>query len=129
MSTLKVNNLQDINGGNNSTPEQVAQGRAKAWVNFSGQTVTSATDMTGVGDSFNISSVVDNGLGHYTLNFTVAFSNTNYCYTDSGNGTSGGNRELNNVTQNTNSFTFKTRGTSVAAFDPTTVCLAFFGDQ
>ena len=34
MSTLKVNNLQDINGANNSTPEQVAQGRAKFWVTF-----------------------------------------------------------------------------------------------
>ena len=36
MSTLKVNNLQDISGGNNSTPEQVAKGRAKAWLHMKG---------------------------------------------------------------------------------------------
>ena len=78
MSTLKVNNLQDINGANNSTPEQVAQGRAKAWVNFNGAAATAATDMTGVADSFNVSSLIDNGTGQYRVNFTNAMSNANY---------------------------------------------------
>ena len=64
MSTLKVNNLQDINGANNSTPEQVAQGRAKAWVRFDGTGTVSITD------SFNISSITDNGSGRYGFDFT-----------------------------------------------------------
>ena len=34
MSTLKVDNLQTASGGSNSNPEQIFQGRAKAWVNF-----------------------------------------------------------------------------------------------
>ena len=34
MSTLKTANIQDTSGNNNSTPEEINQGRAKAWVNF-----------------------------------------------------------------------------------------------
>jgi len=72
MSTLKVNNLQDINGANNSTPEQVAQGRAKAWVRFNGTGTVSITD------SFNISSIQDNGVGQYAFAFTNNMANANY---------------------------------------------------
>ncbi len=72
MSTLKVNNLQDINGANNSTPEQVAQGRAKAWVRFNGSGTVSITD------SFNVSSMSDNGTGQYAFALTTNMANTNY---------------------------------------------------
>ena len=72
MSTLKVNNLQDINGANNSTPEQVAQGRAKAWVNFNGTGTASKTN------DFNVSSIADNGTGDYTVTFANAMPNANY---------------------------------------------------
>ena len=76
MSTLKVNNLQDISGANNSTPEQVAQGRAKFWVTFEGD--SSGTNKT-INDSFNVSTVADNGTGDFTINFTNNLSNNNYC--------------------------------------------------
>ena len=72
MSTLKVNNLQDVNGANNSTPEQVAQGRAKAWVNFNGTGTASKTN------DFNVSSIADNGTGDYTVTFANAMPNANY---------------------------------------------------
>ena len=77
MSTLKVGNIQDTNGNNSSTPQQVASGRAKVWVEFSGQ--GSATDIV----SFGVSSIQDNGVdrrsnGNYTVNFSSNFSNTNY---------------------------------------------------
>lgn len=125
MSTLNVANIQSLSTSTLPVVKDSAgteKGQfVRTWVNFNGDTAT-------IRDSFNISSLVDNGLGNYTLNFTVAFLNTNYCFTDSGNETSGGNRELNGVTQNTNSFTFTVRGTNVSAFDPSTVCLAFFGD-
>ena len=132
MSTLKVNTIQNTAGTDLLAPLQ--SGSAKAWINFNGTTVTSSTDMTVVRDSYNVSSLVDSGTGHYTVNFSTAFSNTNYCYTDGGNLDSNGARTVKSVTQNTNSFTFRTVGlnvsllTSVIFFDPTTVCLAFFGD-
>ena len=80
MSTIKVTNIQDTSGGNQSTSEEIFQGRAKAWVNFDGTFGTSpfteAND--GIRDSFNVTSVTDNGTGDYTVNFDNAMSNSNY---------------------------------------------------
>tara|TARA_R100000353_G_C6447391_1_gene180276 strand:- start:193 stop:582 length:390 start_codon:yes stop_codon:yes gene_type:complete len=73
MSTLKVNNIQNASGGSNSTPEQIEQGRAKVWVCFNG------TGTVAIRDSFNTSSITDNGTGIYTINFSTALSSTNFC--------------------------------------------------
>ena len=51
----------------------------RAWVSFNGTTVTSPASMTGVNGSFNVSSVLDNATGDYTINFTTAMPDTNYC--------------------------------------------------
>jgi|TARA_B100000035_G_C21008014_1_gene558260 hypothetical protein len=72
MSTLKVNNLQTTSGGSNSTPEEINQGRAKAWCNFQG------TGTVSIRDSYNINSITDRGTGKYTLSFSSAMANTNY---------------------------------------------------
>ena len=55
---------------------------AKAWVNFDG------TGTVAIRDSFNVSSITDNGTGDYTVNFTNAMSDGNYaiCATRSQNG-------------------------------------------
>lgn len=50
----------------------------RAWVNFNGGTVTSPASMTGVRGSFNVSSILDNGTGNYTVNLTTAMPDTNY---------------------------------------------------
>jgi len=47
-------------------------GIAKAWVNFDG------TGTVAIRDSFNVSSITDNGTGNYTVNFTTAMPNANY---------------------------------------------------
>ena len=47
-------------------------GIAKAWVNFDG------TGTVAIRDSFNVSSITDNGTGDYTVNFTTAMPNANY---------------------------------------------------
>jgi len=49
-------------------------GIAKAWVNFNG------TGTVAIRDSFNVSSITDNGTGDYTINFTTAMSSVNYCW-------------------------------------------------
>ena len=72
MSTLKVNTIQDASGSNSSTAEQIAQGRAKVWINFD----MNAGSIT---DSFNVSSITDDGTGLFTVTYSYAFSNTNYC--------------------------------------------------
>ncbi len=127
MSTLKVNNLQDINGANNSTPEQVAQGRAKAWVNFNGAAATAATDMTGVADSFNVSSLIDNGTGQYRVNFTNAMSNANYSAVATSIYVSGAYQILTNTELTTSYVEVANQNLNNSAVDGK-VCIAVFGD-
>lgn len=50
----------------------------RAWVNFNGATVTNPASMTGVRGSFNVSSILDNGTGDYTVSFTTAMPDANY---------------------------------------------------
>ena len=63
MSTLKVNTIQNTSAAHSSTPQQIAEGRAKIWVNFDGEGTVS------IRDDFNVSSITDNGTGDYTVNF------------------------------------------------------------
>ena len=78
MSTLKTSNIQDTSGNNNSTPAEISNGRAKAWINFDGTTGTLNQNDVTIRDSFNVSSVTDRGTGVYQINFTTAMANTNY---------------------------------------------------
>ena len=58
-------------------------GIAKAWVNFNG------TGTVAIRDSFNVSSITDNGTGDYTINFTTAMPDANYSVVGSGQWISG----------------------------------------
>jgi|TARA_R100000482_G_scaffold92720_1_gene38392 hypothetical protein len=73
MSTLKASNIQDTSGNNNSTPAEISQGRAKAWAYFDG------TGTPSVVNGYNVDTIDDGGDGKYTLNFTTAMANANYC--------------------------------------------------
>ena len=66
---ITYNNLS--NSATNSL--NVQKRTAKAWINFNG------TGTISIRDSFNISSIVDNGIGMYTINFATPMLDTNYC--------------------------------------------------
>jgi len=51
----------------------------RAWVNFDGTTNTGG--FCTIRGSGNVTSVADNGLGDYTVNFTTAMPDVNYCVT------------------------------------------------
>lgn len=72
MSTLKVGTIQDTSGNNSSTASEINSGRAKVWVEFSGQ--NQAVEIA----SFGISSLSRTSNGNYTVNFSSNFSDTNY---------------------------------------------------
>ena len=72
MSTLKVATIQDTSGSNSSTPSEVFEGRAKAWVHWKG------TGTVTIRDDYNVSSMTDAGAGSYTINFTNAMTTANY---------------------------------------------------
>ena len=107
MSTIRVSNLQDTSGGNSSTPAAIANGIAKAWVNFNG------TGVVAIRASYNVSSITDNGQGLYTVNFTNAFADANYsCVAISDTGqTSAGSFT-------TTTAAVSTRGTGGSSLEP-----------
>jgi hypothetical protein len=72
MSTAKFDTLSNVAGTQTVPVATVAQGSAKAWVNFNG------TGTVAILASFNVSSITDNGTGDYTVNFTNAMPDNNF---------------------------------------------------
>jgi len=65
--------------------EANAESPVKAWVNFNG------TGTVSIRESFNVSSITDNGTGDYTVNFDTALTDSNYsCVAD---GSTAGNTD------------------------------------
>ena len=134
MSTLKVNTIQDASGSNASTSEQIAQGRAKAWVNFNADGTASARD------SYNVSSMTDHGQGQQTVNFTTACANTNYCVVGGtstyASGTNDHHMSLGSRTGGANDAAIATGSCKIWTLyddsngqqDCSINCVAFFGD-
>lgn len=95
-------------------------GIAKAWVNFNG------TGTVAIRDSFNVSSITDNGTGNYTVNFTTAMPNANYALSfsagDAGAVTFAGIAR----TYATTSIGVLAQGAGGGAFDYTTINVAVF---
>jgi hypothetical protein len=55
----------------------------RAWVNFNG------TGTVAIRASGNVTSITDNGTGDYTVNFTTAMTDVNYCSLVTGTGNAG----------------------------------------
>ena len=82
MSTILVNTLTGtstagsiaVTGEGNSTTTNLQQGLAKVWV-------TKAADGASMPDSFNVSSLDDDGTGDFGVNFSSAMNNSSYAIT------------------------------------------------
>ncbi len=122
MSTLKVTTIQDTSGGNASTSEQIAQGRAKAWVNFN------ATGTAAIRDSFNVSSITDLDVGRFTVSFSSNMPNSNYAVVASGGnqGTAAGMAYMYSPT--TSQTNVENVTANDALLDSPFFCVAIFGD-
>ena len=92
-SILKVDDLRGntsagditITSEGGSATMQLQQGLAKAWTNINGGSGTPV-----VRDSFNNSSLTDNGTGDYTLALTSSMNNADYSLQTTGSGTATG---------------------------------------
>jgi hypothetical protein len=86
MSTLSVATIKSQNtlppAVQNSSGTEIGT-FCRAWVNFNG------TGTVAIRASFNVSSITDNGTGDYTVNFTTAMSDANYCIVRSTSNNSG----------------------------------------
>ena len=98
----------------------------RAWVNFNG------TGTVAIRASGNVSSITDNGVGDYTVNFTTAMPDANYCIVgSSGSGNAYGSYAFNNPGAGSrfavgscriNSFITQSAGLA----DVDTVCVSVF---
>lgn len=121
MSEIRANTISDAAGTGPVTLTK--QSAAKAWVNFNGTGTIVARD------SFNLSSLTDNGTGYYKITFTSAFAAAEYSISGSARYNAGINNE--------GSATIDTQQAglvdmlSVAAgtlFDTTVFCTTAHGD-
>ena len=82
MATLKTNTLTGtstagsiaVTGEGNSTTTNLQQGLAKGWAELDGDASTVVAF-----DSFNVTSIDDDGPGRYTFHLINSMSNSNYC--------------------------------------------------
>ena len=115
------------------SPGLVAGGLCRAWVNFNG------SGTVAINAAHNVSSITDDGLGLYTVNFATAMPDTNYCLTGSGSRRDAGDdgnsffvcfRRLNTVAITTSAAPILTTDLSASQYgnlaDPEIVCCAFF---
>ena len=71
-SELRVNTLKDASGNNSVAMQYVAEGSAKSWCNFNGESTIA------IRDSLNVASLTDDGTGDYRTNFSSSMSNANF---------------------------------------------------
>lgn len=83
MSTIRFDTWQNVGG----TAEYY---KCRAWVNFNG------TGTVAIRAAGNVSSITDNGVGDFTVNFTTAMPDANYSFTGAST----------QVTQGLNSFVY-----------------------
>lgn len=125
MSTLRTDTLSNAAGTSSVPVNTVVNGTAKAWVNFNG------TGVVAIRQGFNVTSITDNAVGDYTVNFTTAMANANYCYVASTKRTSTGETlsvmESVTVAPTTSAFRLViSTGDTNASMDSSAVCVAIF---
>ena len=90
--------------------KQNLSGTAKAWVNFS---------LAGsIRDDFNIDALTDNGTGLFTVSFTNAMANANYCCVSTGAGAVNTTLSGSNYNRVCESTPNSTANFSVACYAP-----------
>ena len=135
MSSLKTNNISNLNGTltipTDTAIDLIDNGTAKAWVNFNG------TGTVAIRAAYNVSSITDNGVGDYTVNFTNAMPDANYSLVATSQYNTTGNEadhafmgmEIKSIT--TPLITTSARiqgkyGGNTTTYDMTSVCVSVF---
>jgi len=111
--------------GEGSNQTSIQQGLGKTWVNFDSSTAAR--------DSFNISSLDDDGTGDYGVNFSTSFANNDYAVTSAG---ANGSASVTSYSLNTSSFAtgavevevFAISGSGASKQDRSFNCLVIHGD-
>lgn len=103
-SELRVNTLKDASGNNSIATSVVFAGSAKAWIN-------PAANLASILDSYNVSSLDDDGTGDGGVHITNDISSVNYAISgiadDGGTSDSWSMVDVTNGTQAAGSFDFE----------------------
>lgn len=102
------------------------EGLAKAWVVFTG------TGTVTIQDSYNISSITDNGTGDHTLNFLTPFATNRYvcsCMTTGAASTSGAACQIHSTEPTASAYRFYTNQYTDGVQDRNIVMVTCFGRQ
>jgi hypothetical protein len=107
--------------------QYVVNGSAKSWVNFNGIGTIAARD------SFNVTSLTDNGTGDYTVTYSNSMGNGNYAVNTSANNTVSFYSLMSSIDTGAGlvlvgSARFFTASSSSAPADARTVNFSLFGD-
>ena len=105
-----------------STSMQTGQQACKAWVNFNG------TGTVAIRESYNVSTITDNGPGDYTVNFTTAMVDANYSAIGIGGDGGNGVRSPGATTYTTGSFRFPVRNLDNGLTDPVFMNVTIFSN-
>jgi hypothetical protein len=93
----------------------------RAWISFNG------SGTIAIRGSGNVSSIVDNGTGQYTINLATAMPDTNFCTVASGGNTPDGSDTIANaVFINSSSIKMRAHNSGAVQQDPTTMSCAVF---
>ena len=87
MSTIKTNTLTgttsagviNVTGEGGVETTNLQKGLAKVFINFDGDTASATANLDGVNQSFNVTSLVDNGTGDYSINPNNNMGNDDVC--------------------------------------------------
>ena len=104
------------------SPGVVGSMLCRAWVNFDG------TSTVAIRAAYNVSSITDNGVGDYTVNFTTAMPDANYSIASTGNRSTAFLTSLNDTAAAPTSSAVRifTCTSSFIAADPPYVYIAIF---
>ena len=133
--SCKVGTITDTSGSNSSTTQQIYEGRAKIFVCFNGTNVA-------IRDHFGVTSITDEDTGDFSINFSTAMSNNNYCAVYGSSNWETSNADSYTVTSESNNSNRATNKLNIRCMrlrfdtggaptfkDPAFVSVAIFGDQ
>ena len=124
MSNIRAGTISGVNGTDPVT--LIKQSAAKSWYSYN------AENTPVLRDSFNITSITDNGNGRQTVNLTSSMSNSNYGVTSCGGGVVRNNTLANiaviDASFAAGSFLVDCQYSHLTPFDPPRVTVVTHGD-
>ena len=111
-----------VTGEGNSTTTNLQQGLSKGWINFNGSSTVA------IRDSFNVTSLDDDGTGTYGINVSNSFGSADHCPTSTNDAVGNYSASEINTVATTGIDALRCFNIGGSAIDSTLVYVSFHGD-